>query len=102
MKDQYDKLGKVLAAIQPRNERARSWLNKLILRCIENSRQDLDKFANAAAIQSLGYDFEIVTLIQGADTKQKPLYAEIDRLLMEMEETAGGLAFKAHATERKG
>src|SRR5690348_7058073 len=83
--DLYGRLGGVLASIEPRNERARTWLDKLIFRCIENSRRDLDKFAYAASIQSLNYDFEIVLLIQGDDVKQKPLYSEVERILMEME-----------------
>jgi hypothetical protein len=94
MKDFYERLEKTLEGIKPRNERARSWLNKLILRCLENSRQDLDKFANAASIQSLSYDFEIVMLIQGNDEKQKPLYAEIERLLAEMEAASAALPFR--------
>jgi hypothetical protein len=67
MKALYEQLGKVLASIQPRNERARTWLDKLILRCLENSRRDIKHFANAASIQGLSYDFEILMLIQGGN-----------------------------------
>src|SRR5688500_941569 len=101
MKVLYERLEKVFASIQPRNERGRTWLNKMILRCLENSRRDLDKFANAASIQSLNYDFEIVLLIQGDDSKQKPLYGEVERLLIEMEEANGALPFKRYASERQ-
>jgi hypothetical protein len=88
VKELYGRLGSVIESIEPRNERARTWLDKLIFRCLENSRRDLDKFANAASVQSLNYDLEIVLLIQGDDVKQKPLYAEAERLLMELEATA--------------
>jgi hypothetical protein len=81
----YERLGAVLASIKPRNERARTWLDKLIFQCLENSKKDLDKFANAAAVQALNYDFEIVRLIQGDDLKQKPLYSEVERILMDLE-----------------
>src|ERR1044071_1239631 len=81
----YDQLGAALSAIRPRNERARTWLNKLILHCLANSRRELDRFANAASLQSLQYDFDILILIQGDDLKQKPLYAEVEKLLMELE-----------------
>ncbi|HUS36868.1 MAG TPA: hypothetical protein VM680_16095 [Verrucomicrobiae bacterium] len=85
MNAQYDKLGAALGSIRPRNERARTWLNKLLLHCLENSRRELDQFANAASVQALQYDFDILMHIQGDDLKQKPLYAEVEKLLIEME-----------------
>ena len=85
MNAQYQKLGEALSSIRPRNERARTWLNKLILHCLENYRRELDRFAHAASIQALQYDFDILMLIQGDDLKQKPIYAEVEKLLIEME-----------------
>lgn len=85
MNAQYEKLGSVLSSIRPRNERARTWLNKLILHCLENSRRELDRFARAASVQALQYDFDILMLIQGDDLTQKPLYAEVEKLLIEMQ-----------------
>lgn len=85
MNAQYEKLGAVLGSIRPRNERARTWLNKLILHCLENNRRELDGFAHAASVQALQYDFDILMLIQGDDLKQKPIYAEVEKLLIEME-----------------
>ena len=93
MKAQYEKLGAALSSIKPRNERTRTWLDKLIFRCLENSRRDLDRFAHAASIQGLQYDFEIVMLIQGDDPKQKHIYAEVERLLIEMQSATPGTQF---------
>ena len=95
MKAKYKKLGDVLASIEPRNERARTWLDKLKLRCLEDGRRDLDQFASAASVQGLNYDFEIVLLIQGDDIKQKPLYSEVERLLMDMEATVSDSPIKS-------
>jgi hypothetical protein len=85
MKVMYERLETILSEIEARNQRARTWLDKLIFRCHEDCKRDLDRFATAASIQSLNYDFEIVLLIQGDDTRQKPLYSQVERLLMEME-----------------
>ena len=85
MNAQYEKLRAALSSIRPRNERARTWLDKLILHCLENSRRELDRFAHAASVQALQYDFDILMLIQGDDLKQKPLYVEVEKLLIEME-----------------
>jgi hypothetical protein len=85
MNTRFERLGVVLSSIRARNERARTWLDKLMLRCLEDSRRDLDKFAHAASVQALQYDFDILMLIQGDDLKQKPLYAEVEKLLIEME-----------------
>jgi hypothetical protein len=87
MRGTYERLGAILAMIKPRNERARTWLDKLIFRCLENSKRDLDKFANAASIQSLSHDWDILMLLQGDDPKQKHLYAEVEKVLIELKPT---------------
>ena len=89
MKVLYERLGTTLSEIKARNQRARTWLDKLIFRCHDDSKRDLDKFAHAASIQSLNHDWEIVMVIQGDDPKQKALYGEVERLLMEIEAKAG-------------
>lgn len=88
MKELYEKLGSVLSSIHPRNERARFWLDKLIIRCHTNSKTDLDKFANAASIEGIRYDFQIVAIIQGND-EQKGLYREVESILHELEVASG-------------
>src|SRR3954465_8578323 len=84
----YEKLGTVISSIHARNEWARLWLDKLVLKCHVHSKSDLDRYANAACIESLRYDFEIVLIIQGSD-EQKALYRELESLIHQLAVASG-------------
>ena len=89
MKALYERLAKVLSSIEPRNGRARTWLNKLIIRCHANATTDLDRFANRAAIEGIRFDFQVLLIIQGKDA-QTELYRGAEAIINELE-TASGL-----------
>ena len=85
MKELYERLAQVLASIEPRNERARNWLDRLILRCQTSAKDDLDVFAHRASIEAIRFDLQPLLIIQGQDEGQKPLYRQVESLLTEME-----------------
>jgi hypothetical protein len=79
-----DLLANVLTAIEPRNERARIWLDRLILRCHEISKAKLDPIALRASIQAMRFDFASFVMLQGSDRKQKELYDQVNHLLEQL------------------
>ena len=81
----YELLGNVLTAIEPRNERARTWLDKLILRCYTNSKLELSPIEQKALVQTFRFEFGVVRDIQGSDLKQKELYDQVEHLLQQLE-----------------
>lgn len=81
----FELLGNVLTAIEPRNQRARTWLDKLIFRCYENSRHELTPFARKIAVETLKFDYQTVRIIQGKDLAQKELYEQAEHLLAQLE-----------------
>jgi len=80
----HELLGNVLAALEPRNERARTWLDRIILLCHEVSKAGLDPIALRASVQVMRFDFASFVLIQGHDAKQKELYGQVYHLLDQM------------------
>jgi hypothetical protein len=80
----HDLLGNVLAAVEPRNERARMWLDRITLRCHEISKANLDPIALRASVQAMRFDFSSFVMIQGHDAKQKELYGQVYHLLEQM------------------
>lgn len=85
MKELYERLAQVLASIEPRNERTRNWLDRLILRCQTSAKDDLDVFAHRASIEAIRFDLQPLLIIQGRDEEQKPLYRQVESLLTKME-----------------
>jgi hypothetical protein len=77
-------LGNVLTSIEPRNERALTWLDRIILRCHEISKANLDPVALRASIQAMRFDFASFVLLQGSDPKQKELYDQVNHLLEQL------------------
>jgi hypothetical protein len=80
----YELLGNVLTAIEPRNERALIWLDRIIFRCHEISKADLNPIARRASVQAMRFDFASFLLLQGADPKQKKLYEQANHLLEQL------------------
>jgi hypothetical protein len=80
----YELLGNVLTSIEPRNERARTWLDRIILRFHEISKAELDPIALRASVQAMRFDFASFVMLQGNDPKQKELYDQIYHLLEQM------------------
>ena len=80
----HELLGNVLAAIEPRNERSRAWLDRITLRCHEISKAELDPVALRASVQAMRFDFASFVMIQGHDPKQKELYGQVYHLLEQM------------------
>jgi len=89
MKALYERLGNVLAAIQPRNDRARTWLDKMRMRCHLNSKADLDVIASRASVEGIRYDLQVVMMIQGKDARQQALFREVEGIVMELEKASG-------------
>lgn len=85
MKDIYEQLGALFSAIQPRNERARTWLDRLILRCHTNAKTELNPVGHRASIKGMRFDFQLVRIIQGDDPAQEPLYLQIEDALTKLE-----------------
>ena len=86
MKILYELLGNVFTTIEPRNNRARTWLDKLIMRSYTLSRDDANAFAQRAAVEEMRRDFELVMVMQGNDAKQKELYEQAKHLLEQLSE----------------
>lgn len=84
----FELLGNVLTAIEPRNERARTWLDELIFRCYESSKQELNPLGYQATVHALKFDYHTVRIIQGRDIAQKQLYEQADHLLTQLEMAA--------------
>lgn len=80
----YELLGNVLTSIEPRNERALIWLDRLILRCHEIAKVDLNPIASRASIQTMRFDFSSLVLLQGNDPAQKELYDQANHLLKQL------------------
>lgn len=87
----YELLGNVLTAIEPRNERARTWLDKLILRCYTNSKLELNPIEQKALVQTFRFEFGVVRDIQGSDLKQKELYDQVEHLLQQLESSTANV-----------
>jgi cellulose biosynthesis protein BcsQ len=81
-------LGNVLTSIEPRNQRARIWLDKLILRCHFQSAVEQNQIAQRAIIEGLHFDFQTFLLMQGKDGKQKELYDQAQHLLAQLRSAA--------------
>lgn len=77
-------LANVLMSIEPRNERARIWLDRIILRCHEISKAHLDPIALRASIQAMRFDFASFVMLQGHDLKQKEFYDQVNHLLEQL------------------
>ena len=86
MKVLYELLGNVFTAMEPRNNRARTWLDKLILRSYALSREDATSFAQRAAVEEMRRDFELLMAMQGSDVKQKEFYEQAQHLLKQLSE----------------
>lgn len=84
----YELLGNVLAAIEPRNERARTWLDKMILSCHTHSRRELNPILHRATVTRLREEFQFVQITQGKDFKQRELYDQAEHLLTQLEDSA--------------
>ena len=89
MKALYERLGNALAAIAPRNERARTWLDKLRMRCHLNSKADLDVIANRASVEGIRFDLQVVMMMQGKEPNQQALFREVEEIVMELEKASG-------------
>ena len=81
----YELLGNVLTAIAPRNERARTWLDKGILRAHLNARGTLNPIFGRASVSILRKDFQYFRMAQGEDGKHKELYEQVEHLLEQLE-----------------
>jgi hypothetical protein len=81
-------LGNVFTCIEPRNERARVWLDKLILRCHSQSAAEKNQIAQRAIIDGLHFDFQTFLLMQGKDREQKELYDQAQHLLTQLRAAA--------------
>ena len=81
----YELLGNVFTAIEPRNERARVWLDKLIVRAYAASKVEQNEIARAATVAGLKNDFELMKITQGRDARQGELYEQVEHLLKQLE-----------------
>lgn len=82
----YEQLAHVLTNIEPCNTLARSWMDRLILRCQTNAKENLDVFAHRACIEAIRFDLQPLLIIQGRDERQKPMYRQVELLPTKMEE----------------
>jgi hypothetical protein len=81
----YELLGNVLTAIEPRNERARTWLDKALLRAHTNAHARTNPIVGRASLSVLRNDFQFFRVTQGADSRQQPLYDQVEHLLEQLE-----------------
>lgn len=85
MKALYERLADVLVSIEPRNERARAWLDRLVLHCHAGCKANGELSIHRATVGAIRFDFQPLLIIQGRDEAQRPLYQRVEALLNEME-----------------
>ena len=83
----YDLLSNVLTSVVPRNERARAWLDRIIVRSHALAKSQPNPIALRAIVEEMRHDFDLVLVIQGQDPKQREFYDQIQHLLNQIEQS---------------